>query len=97
LNRQTITLAIAESEMAKLQKIAQDLNCMWGEKPNVSKLIKKIAEGELEINTPEYVKPKMLDPKQVEAIKASIAHFTNIGDFQKVSDLAQLLIPDFEG
>jgi hypothetical protein len=45
---QAITLSISEQEKAQLEKIAEELGCTWGlERPNISKLLKKIAKKEL--------------------------------------------------
>ncbi|WP_448574187.1 WYL domain-containing protein [Trichothermofontia sp.] len=47
--RPSITLTIAEHEKAQLEQLALAFGQTWGEKPNVSKLIKAIAQGKLRL------------------------------------------------
>lgn len=47
--RPSITLSIAEHEKAQLEQLALAFGQTWGAKPNVSKLIKAIAQGKLRL------------------------------------------------
>ncbi|MEO1294924.1 MAG: WYL domain-containing protein [Cyanobacteria bacterium J06636_16] len=47
--RSSITLSISEHEKAQLEQLALEFGQTWGEKPNVSKLIKAIAQGKLRL------------------------------------------------
>jgi hypothetical protein len=44
---ETITLSVSDSEKAELEKLALFFGCTWGDRPNVSKLIKAIAKGQI--------------------------------------------------
>jgi hypothetical protein len=49
LKNQAITLSIKEGEKKALEELALEFGQMWGDKPNISKLIKAIALQELKI------------------------------------------------
>lgn len=44
---ESITLSLSLEHKAELEKIAVEFGCLWGEKPNISGLLKAIADGEL--------------------------------------------------
>ena len=44
---QSITLSLSEREKAELEVLALDLGMTWGERPNISKLVKAIARRQL--------------------------------------------------
>lgn len=45
--REVMTLSLREEEKEQLEAIALYHNCTWGSKPNVSRLLSKIADGSL--------------------------------------------------
>ncbi len=45
--RSSITLSISEREKAQLEQLALEFGQTWGDNPNVSKLVKAIAQGKL--------------------------------------------------
>ncbi|MGP1373005.1 MAG: helix-turn-helix transcriptional regulator [Almyronema sp.] len=47
--RPSITLSITEYEKAQLEQLALDFDQTWGERPNISKLFKAIARGQLRL------------------------------------------------
>lgn len=47
--RSSITLSISDHEKAQLEQLALAFDQTWGEKPNVSKLLKAIARGKLRL------------------------------------------------
>ncbi|WP_017326902.1 WYL domain-containing protein [Synechococcus sp. PCC 7336] len=47
--RSSITLSIAERDKAQLEQLALEFGQTWGDKPNISKLLKAIANHELHI------------------------------------------------
>jgi predicted DNA-binding transcriptional regulator YafY len=49
--RSSFNLSIADHEKARLEELALEFDQTWGDKPNVSKLIKAIARGKLRIAT----------------------------------------------
>lgn len=44
---ESITLSLSLEHKAELEKLSLDFGCLWGEKPNVSALLKAIADGEI--------------------------------------------------
>lgn len=44
---QSITLSISESDKAQLEQIALELGLMWGDRPNISRLVEAIARRQL--------------------------------------------------
>lgn len=46
---ESITLSLSAEEKAELEKIAIQFGCTWGDKPNVSALLKAIAAHELQV------------------------------------------------
>lgn len=46
---QSITLSLQEREKQQLEQLALELGCLWGDRPNISKLIKDIAQNKLRI------------------------------------------------
>ncbi|MGB3136425.1 MAG: WYL domain-containing protein [Nodosilinea sp.] len=49
LKKRSITLSIDEAEKAQLEQLALDFDQTWGDRSNVSKLIKAIAQGKLRL------------------------------------------------
>lgn len=45
--RSTATLSLEPSHMSALLEIAKEHDMIWGSKPNISKLLRAIAEGDL--------------------------------------------------
>ena len=45
--QESITLSVSEEEKAELGKIALELGFIWGDKPNISGLVKAIAQHKL--------------------------------------------------
>jgi hypothetical protein len=51
--QESITLSLSLEQKAELENIALEFGYLWGEKPNISALIKAIAKGELLLIKPE--------------------------------------------
>lgn len=49
--RESVTLSLSAYEKAELEKLALHFECRWGERPNISELLKKIAVGDLVISS----------------------------------------------
>lgn len=47
--KRSITLSIEEAEKAQLEQLALDFGQNWGDRPNISKLLKAIAKGKLRL------------------------------------------------
>ena len=48
----TLTLSVNPEDQAKLEALSLQFGQTWGDKPNVSKLVKAIARGELVLSRP---------------------------------------------
>jgi len=46
----SITLSLEEGHKERLEQVALDFGCTWGDKPNVSALLAEIAVGKLKID-----------------------------------------------
>lgn len=46
---ESVTLSLTDEEKSALTELAAKHNCMWGDKPNISRLIQQIASGQLKI------------------------------------------------
>jgi hypothetical protein len=68
---ESITLSVSEEDKAELENIALEFGCTWGEnKPNISKLIKQIANRELLLSKSD--KPAKQKRKLIKDAIASI-------------------------
>ena len=45
--QESITLSLTPEHKAELEQKALEFGCLWGEKPNVSALLKAVADGEI--------------------------------------------------
>ena len=68
---ETITLSLSLEEKQKLEQIALDFGQTWGEDPNISKLMRAIADGELKVAWGDEESPMTI--KQRSAMIAAIA------------------------
>jgi hypothetical protein len=70
--QESITLSVAQEEKAELENIALEFGCTWGEgKPNISKLVKQIAQRELLLSKAD--KPAKQKREKRALIKDAIA------------------------
>lgn len=69
---ESITLALSASDKEALEAIAFEHGCVWGEKPNLSELNRKIASGELLIVSPTISLDKSQQAKGKKAIASII-------------------------
>jgi hypothetical protein len=87
-NRQTksvLTISISEKDKGSLAAIALAFDCIWGDEPNISELIRKIATGELRVvNSSTQQQPQIPDGVGTELAKAMAS----------LSSIASLLYPD---
>ncbi|WP_354666136.1 hypothetical protein [Nostoc sp. GT001] len=68
---ETITLSLSAEEKQQLEQIALDFGQTWGEDPNISKLMRAIAKGELKVCWGDEESP--MTNKQRNAMKGAIA------------------------
>ena len=66
--QESITLSLSPEHKAKLEKLSVEFGCLWGEKPNVSALLKAVADGEILLS--KSGKP---DKKERKLIKDAIS------------------------
>ncbi|RCJ39411.1 WYL domain-containing protein [Nostoc punctiforme NIES-2108] len=85
---QSITLSISEHDKAELEAIAREFGMMWGEEqPNISKLIKAIAQRKLLIgNNNDWKEPR------IRALHRCINALTDIGQIEQAQIIANLLL-----
>ncbi|WP_017652467.1 WYL domain-containing protein [Fortiea contorta] len=85
---QSITLSISERDKAELEAIALEFGMMWGEEqPNISKLIKAIAQRQLLIGNNNDWKES-----RIRALHRCIAALTDIGQIEQAQIIANLLL-----
>ena len=68
--KETITLSVDAADKACLEEIALAFGCTWGEKANISALLKMIAGGKLKI---VHGDEQQLPPARIRQGKAAIA------------------------
>ncbi len=84
---QSITLSLKESDKAELEAIAHELGMMWGERPNISKLVLAIARRQL------LVFPNNdWSETRIRALERSIHALTDIGQIEQARIVAELLL-----
>ncbi|HAG85273.1 MAG TPA: WYL domain-containing protein [Cyanobacteria bacterium UBA12227] len=84
---QSITLSISERDKAQLEAIALELGMMWGERPNISKLVEAIARRKL------LVFPNNdWSETRIRALERSIRALTDIGQIEQAKIIAELLL-----
>jgi predicted DNA-binding transcriptional regulator YafY len=84
---QSITLSLKESDKAELEAIAHELGMMWGDRPNISKLVEAIARRKL------LVFPNNdWSETRIRALERSIHALTDIGQIEQAKIIAELLL-----
>ncbi|HEY9830494.1 MAG TPA: WYL domain-containing protein [Stenomitos sp.] len=84
---QSITLSISERDKAELEAIALELGMMWGERPNISKLVEAIARRQV------LVFPNNdWSETRIRALERSIYALTDIGQIEQARIVAELLL-----
>ncbi|WP_016949551.1 YafY family protein [Anabaena sp. PCC 7108] len=84
---QSITLSVSERDKAELEAIALEFGMMWGDEPNISKLIKAIAQRELIVG-----KNHDWQDSRIRALHRCIAALTDIGQIEQAEIIANLLL-----
>ncbi|MGF1481019.1 MAG: WYL domain-containing protein [Cyanophyceae cyanobacterium] len=83
---QSITLSISEQNKARLESLALEFGMMWGDRPNISKLIEAIARHHLQVtannNWSNY---------RIEALQVAIRTLIDTGKIDEARELAWLL------
>lgn len=66
---ESVTLSLTTAEKEALEQIALRFGCRWGQKPNVSGLLKAIAAGDLRIYDDDLPKPEVKRSRAKTAIE----------------------------
>ncbi|MUL35348.1 WYL domain-containing protein [Gloeocapsopsis dulcis] len=84
---QSITLSISERDKAELEKLARELGMMWGDRPNISKLVEAIARHQL------LIAPNSdWSPERIRALTRSFQALTDTGQVEQAEIIANLLL-----
>ena len=84
---QSITLSVSERDKAQLEVIALQFGMKWGDDPNISKLIKSIAQHELIVS-----KNNDWQDSRIRALHRCITTLTDIGQNEQAEIIANLLL-----
>lgn len=68
--QESITLSLSPEHKAELEKLSVEFGYLWGEKPNISALLKAIADGDLLLSKSD--KPARQKRKLIKNAIASI-------------------------
>jgi hypothetical protein len=84
---QSITLSVSEQDKAQLEAIAHELGMLWGDAPNISRLIKAIARRQLLI-CPNYD----WSCDRLNSLNQARLALVDAGQMDAALDVAQLLL-----
>ncbi|MFN6537577.1 MAG: WYL domain-containing protein [Nostoc sp. EkiNYC01] len=84
---QSITLSLREQDKAELENLALEFGMMWGDRPNISKLIEAIARHHLIIG-----KNNDWSEERIRAVDRAMRLLTDIGQNDQAQIIAQLLL-----
>ena len=51
--KRSITLSLKPHQKQRLEQLAIAFDCLWGDRPNVSELVKAVADGRLILQKPD--------------------------------------------
>ena len=84
---QSITLSVSEKEKQALEILASEFGLFWGDKPNISKLIKEIARNKLKIASNHDWKPDRL-----QMLQQAIDSLIDAGQIPIALELTKILL-----
>ncbi len=84
---QSITLSISDKDKTQLEQIATEQGMLWGDRPNISRLVEAIARRELLIG-----RNNDWSETRIRALHQSIQALTDAGHPDSAQILAQLLV-----
>ncbi|GBE91068.1 WYL domain-containing protein [Nostoc cycadae] len=84
---QSITLSVSERDKAELENLALEFGMMWGDRPNISKLIEAIARHQLTIG-----KNNDWSESRIRALDRAMRVLADIGQNEQAQIIAQLLL-----
>ena len=83
----SITLSVSERDKAQLEAIALQFGMMWGDDPNISKLVKAIAKHELIVS-----KNNDWQDNRIRALHRCVAALIDIGQNEQAEIIANLIL-----
>lgn len=84
---QSITLSLKEQDKAELEKLACELGMMWGDRPNISKLIEAIARRKFLIApNNDWTEPR------IKALVKAVRALSDAGHIEDAQVIANLLL-----
>jgi len=84
---QSITLSLREQDKAELEKLACELGMMWGDRPNISKLVEAIARRQLSIApNNDWTEPR------IKALVKAVRALSDAGHIEDAQVIAKLLL-----
>jgi predicted DNA-binding transcriptional regulator YafY len=84
---QSITLSVSERDKAELENLALEFGMMWGDRPNISKLIEAIARHHLIIG-----KNHDWSESRIRALDRAMRVLADIGQNEQAQTIAQMLL-----
>ncbi|EHC10659.1 helix-turn-helix transcriptional regulator [Fischerella thermalis] len=84
---QSITLSVSERDKAELENLAREFGMMWGDRPNISKLVEAIARHQLTIG-----KNHDWSETRIRALDTAMRALTDIGQNEQAQEIAKLLL-----
>jgi predicted DNA-binding transcriptional regulator YafY len=84
---QSITLSISERDKAELEAIAFEFGMMWGDRPNISKLVEAIARRQFILGHNNN-----WSEVRIRALHRCISALTDIGQIEQAQIIANLLL-----
>ncbi|WP_414754689.1 WYL domain-containing protein [Anabaena sp. CCY 9910] len=84
---QSITLSVSERDKAELENLALEFGMMWGDRPNISKLIEAIARHHLTIG-----KNHDWSESRIRALDRAMRVLADIGQNEQAQIIAKLLL-----
>jgi len=76
-----ITLSLDPAQKQRLEQIAASFGLTWGDEPNVSALIREIADGRLAVSRADAPMPEASRPNyenQIQSIKDAVSAMENL-------------------
>jgi predicted DNA-binding transcriptional regulator YafY len=85
--QQTITLSLGETDKARLEELALELGVLWGERPNVTQLVKDIARRRLLV-----ARNTDWSEERVRALVQAAGLLLDVGESDAAQALGNLLL-----
>ena len=84
---QSITLSMSPRDKAKLEELALELGMLWGDRPNISKLVEAIARQHLLVQRNDN-----WEPSRIEALEQAMNVLIDGGKTLEAREIADLLL-----